>query len=63
MAVLPSTNFPPVAPLDPAIISTAHYASKFVADDKICSSNLDPNASVYTPKTLSGVSTAIATDL
>lgn len=51
MAVMPPTTFPPVS-LDSSIISSPPYSSKFVADDKISSSTLDPNASVYTPKAL-----------
>lgn len=59
MAVLPPSAFPPVSvSLDAAIIVSPPYASKFVTEPKIASSSsLDPNASVYTPRGISGNST------
>lgn len=48
MAVMPAAY--PAVSLDSGLVSSLLYGGKFGQEEKVAKSNLDPNASVYTPK-------------
>ncbi|XP_042905580.1 macoilin-1 isoform X2 [Parasteatoda tepidariorum] len=57
MAVMPVTSSPncyspnqPAISLASGIVSSLLYSPKYMGEEKVAKSNLDPNASVYTPK-------------
>lgn len=56
MAVMPVTSTtgypqpPPAISLASGIVSSLLYSPKYMGEEKVTKSNLDPNASVYTPK-------------